>query len=270
MIKKLPLFHIALTCLLFVSSAILNKKIAKPPIKVEKQDTAINFHDTFYKFLFAGYKRIASDLLWITTLLESDLSHYNQKDLNNWMYLRFKSITNLDPLFLQAYTFGAQYLSIIKDDIKGASILFEKGLKYYPKNYSLNFNAAYLYAFELADYKRAVELYSKIEDHPSAPKFIKSLIAKLTYEKSGDLESTFLVLSEMLKSEVRDTLLIEKLKKDLYSIKAMIDLECLNNEKNSSCSKFDYKGQPYIYRNGKFETQTPFKPYKLYKKKGAR
>tara|TARA_Y100000780_G_scaffold232593_1_gene268252 strand:- start:110001 stop:110813 length:813 start_codon:yes stop_codon:yes gene_type:complete len=267
MTKKSLFFSIALTCFFFVTSAVLNKQISKPPIKIEKQMSAINFQDSFYRLLFAGYKRMVADLLWIATLLESDLSHYKKKDLNNWMFLRFKSITDLDPKFLHAYSFGGQYLNIIKDDVEGAAYLFDKGLSYYPNNYSLNFNGGYLYAFELAEYDRAVKLYERIRHHPSAPKFIDSLIAKLKYEETGDLKTTFNVLKEMLKNESRDTLLIEKLKKDLYSIKATIDLECLNTINDSSCSRLDYKGQPYVLRDDEFTTQEPFSPYKLYTKK---
>tara|TARA_B100001971_G_scaffold209115_1_gene232097 strand:+ start:1123 stop:1932 length:810 start_codon:yes stop_codon:yes gene_type:complete len=268
MTKKSLLFSIASTCFFFAASAFLNKQISKPPIKIEKQVSAINFHDSFYRLLFAGYKRMVADLLWIATLLESDLSHYKRKDLNNWMFLRFKSITDLDPKFLQAYSFGGQYLNIIKDDVEGAAYLFDKGLSYYPNNYSLNFNGGYLYAFELAEYERAVKLYERIRHHPSAPKFIDSLIAKLKFKETGDLETTYKVLEEMLRNEKRDALLIKKLRKDLYAIKAMIDLECLN-QNGDGCSRLDYNNEPYLFINGVYKAQTPFKPYELYKKKGA-
>ncbi len=141
---------------MFTLSGALNNKLTKPPLKIDKQDSALNFSNKFLKIGFAGYKRLISDVLWITTLLESDLKHYSRKDLNNWMFLRFNSISELDEYFLQNYLFGSQYLSIIKDDIEGSKVLFERGLHYYPNNYHLIFNAAFLYAFELGDAEKAL------------------------------------------------------------------------------------------------------------------
>lgn len=255
-----------------VASAFINRNLEKPAYQINKQTAALNLSDDFLRYGFAGYKRLIADILWISTLLESDSTHYKNKDLNNWMYLRFNSITNLDPKFLSAYTFGAQYLSIIKDDLQGAAKIFEKGLVRYPDNYSLNFNAAFLYAMELGDYKRGVELYKKIRNYPQAPTFINTLITRLEYQQSGDLESAYSVLLEMLQNAGDDEVLTKKLETDLYAIKAMIDLECLNSSAASKdCNRIDRDGNRYIYRGGRFKTQKPFTPYKLFtrQKKGA-
>lgn len=268
MFKRQTTIYYILTLVFFTSAAFLNLSLKQKPIEISKQESALNLQTHFLKFSFAGYKRLVADTLWITTLLESDLSHYKKKDLNNWMFLRFNSIVDLDPLFLDAYTFGGQYLSIIKDDLHGASTIFEKGLIHYPKNYSLNFNAAFLYGMELQEYKRAVELYKAIRDYPQAPKFIDSLIAKLEFEQTGDLSTAFQVLNEIYKGSKKDQLLKEKLEKDLYAIKATIDLECLNGKK-VNCERKDFYGGSYIYRNGVFKAQQPFAPYQLHKKKGA-
>ena len=61
-----------------------------------------------------------SSLLWTHTLLFSDYEHYKNDDLDSWMYLRFNTITDLDPRMYEAYNYGGQYLSIVKDDVFGA------------------------------------------------------------------------------------------------------------------------------------------------------
>ncbi|MCO4755489.1 MAG: hypothetical protein KC478_13490, partial [Bacteriovoracaceae bacterium] len=161
MIKRIPIMPIFFAIVLFALAALLNRSIEKPPIVINKQDSAFNLQNSFYKFTFAGYKRLIADVLWITTLLESDTTHYKNGDLNNWMFLRFNSITTLDPKFLQNYVFATQYLSIVKDDPHGAAVIFERGINYYPNNYNLLFNGAFLYGFELREYAKATELFKR-------------------------------------------------------------------------------------------------------------
>ena len=138
---------IILIIIFFAIAGVLNRNIVKPTFVVSKQQSALNINQDFINIFDLGQKRLLSDILWITTLLESDLSHYKGKDLNSWLYLRFLTISTLDPLFLQNYQFGGQYLSIVKDDLVGAKTIFEKGLKAYPNDYNLIFNIAFLYAF---------------------------------------------------------------------------------------------------------------------------
>src|SRR5690606_9895324 len=110
---------------------------------------------------------------------ESDLEHYKTKDLNSWMYLRFKSIIELDPKFLMAYQFGGQYLNIIKDDLEGSREIFEAGLRIFPNDYRLIRDAAFLYAFELEENQRAAELYERALTFSQAPIYFHSILSKL-------------------------------------------------------------------------------------------
>lgn len=125
-----------------------------PIIVLNKQNTALNVNKNLLLFFNIGNKRLISDLLWVQTLLESDEEHYGKNDLNSWMYLRFLSISLLDPLFFENYMYGGLYLSIVKDDVLGAAEIFEKGLIYYPDNYNLNYYAGFNYYFELGDLKK--------------------------------------------------------------------------------------------------------------------
>jgi len=125
---------------------------------VSKQDSSINFNNNLYAYLNAGLKRFISSSIWISTILESDVEHYKSKDLNSWMYLRFNSISLLEPQFIENYRFGGVYLSIIKDDIVGASKLYRQGLAVYPDDYSLIKNASFHFYFEAKDVQSAYPL----------------------------------------------------------------------------------------------------------------
>ncbi len=243
---------------------------SKPKVKVSKQDSTYNLNNNIGLFFSLGQKRIISDLLWIATLLEGDLEHYKKRDLNSWMFLRFKSVITYDPLFYNAYEFGGKYLSIIKDDLTGADHIYSEADKYFKDDYDINFAASYLYAFELKDYNKAISRLERIKDNPRLPSYYKTLILKIKSQLNISLEEIYTSLLELYKIEKKKTestnILIEKIAFELYSVKAMIDLKCLN-QKKQDCEKLDFDGNPYIFKKGKFRTIKPFKKFKLHHKK---
>lgn len=260
--KDFYLIIFSIIILLLANYFHLNFK--KPEITLNKQISALNIDNNFLSIFSMGQKRLISDIIWISTLLDSDLSHYKSKDLNSWMFLRFNTIATLDPYFLNNYTFGGQYLSIIKDDLLGAEIIFDKGLSYYPNNFELNMYSGFLQAFELKNYSKAYKNYNTIVDHPKAPAYIPSLLVKLNFSTSGDLEMAYSVISDLLKNSnsPEDSIINKKFKNDLYSIKAEIDLKCLN-EKRPDCDLRDEEGNYYIKKGNKYVAPKNFTKYQL-------
>lgn len=255
--------HLAFIFISIIVVGLIHHNIEKPKLFLTKQDTALNVNNFFLSVFAMGNKRLLADIIWVTTLLESEETHYKSKDLNSWIYLRFDSITNLDPNFLEAYQFGGQYLNIGKDDIKGSEAIFDKGLNIFPNNYELNLYSGFLQAFELQNYKKAIKNYSMILYHPKSPPFILSIINKLKYSDTGNLELTYSLVEESLKN-ARDDYIKSKLLVDLYSLRAMIDLECLNNHSESNCNKKDLDGNYYIKKGGNYTAPKDFKKYKLF------
>ncbi|WP_408098469.1 hypothetical protein ACJVC5_06035 [Peredibacter sp. HCB2-198] len=256
---------ILVAILLFASAVYLHSLTQKPKVYVSKQESAVNFKIDFIKFFSLGNKRLLSDLIWVQTLMESDQDHYKQKDLNNWMYLRFASIAELDPKFYHNYLYGGQFLSIIKDDLPGAGIIFEKGLKLYPNDYDLNYYAGLMYYFELGDADKGLKHLEKILHHPRTPNFFPSIVNKLKLETGEDLESIYQLVRHNYE-EAEDPILKQKLGNDLYAIKAEIDLKCLNNQKGG-CDYRDQNGKAYILKNGTYYSAKSFTLYRI-KKRG--
>ncbi len=239
----------------------INVRTEKPIIKLTKQDTALNINHDLVRLLSAGNKRLLTDLLWIQTLIESDLEHYNNRDLNNWLFLRFNTIATLDPNFYENYLYGGLFLGVAKDDLEGADVLYTKGLKVFPDDYRLNYNAGFLRYFELGKMEAALVSLKKIRNNPRAPVFINSIINKLMLATGTGLEEVFgLVLFNYNSTE--DKYLKEKLRRDLYSIRAEIDLSCLNNQ-GTECALGDLDGKPYTKKNGSWNSAKPFLPYRL-------
>lgn len=249
----------------FLVAGTLNQLTPRPALVLSKQDTAININKNFLVFLSAGNKRLITDLLWVQTLLESDMEHYKGSDLNSWMFIRFKTISELDPYFYQNYLWGGQYLAIVKDDLMGATTLMEKGVKLFPDDYRLNYNLGFTYYFELNNYEKGIQFLDKIKSHPKAPAFIPSLVVKLKVETGFDFDSAMAVVYELM-TNTKDEALIAKLSRDFHALKAERDIICLNNNK-PNCERKDAYGVPYLFAGGKYHSQTPFVRYRL-KKRG--
>jgi tetratricopeptide (TPR) repeat protein len=270
-IKSIKFNILILTTILFflIVSGSINTSITKPKLIVSKENSAINVNNKILKIFSTGQSRLISDLLWITTLLESDVEHYKKRDLSSWMYLRFNSIIELDRNFLKAYKFGGKYLSIVKDDLSGADQIFSKGLQVFPNNYELLFNYGFLLAFEIGDAKRALPIYNQLITMPESPVYLKSIVNKLRFESIGDTESTLKILKNMYNKEPNDSFLKNRLKKDLLSLQIEIDIKCLNNTISHSCNRMDPTGQPYNQVNGKFQFPKYYLPYKLNRRSDA-
>ncbi|MEE2670617.1 MAG: hypothetical protein VYA54_02845 [Bdellovibrionota bacterium] len=254
---------------LILCAGLISQNNQKPELHISKQDTAINIQKEIIGLIFSSQKMLLSDIYWIGTLLESDLEHYKKNDLDNWIFHRFDTITHLDPKFYKAYLYGGQYLSIVKDDVRAAEIIYEKSLKYYPDDYNLLFNFAFLNAFELENYPKAITLYEKLMEFPKTPPYVISILHKLKYENQNfSLQDTYDSLASLFKTlnEDEDHLLYGRVEADLYRIKAQIDLACLN-EGGKKCDKLDFKGKPYLRKNGKFRSEEDFVPYGIFKEK---
>lgn len=256
---------LGIAILILLSACYLNLHNNKPSLVISKQDTAININTKFLMLLSAGHKRLITDLLWTQTLIESDIEHYKKRDLNSWLFLRFNTISELDPKFYQNYLYGGQFLGIIKDDIEGAKIIYTKGLKQYPDDYQLNFQAGFLYYFEAGDLENGLKYLSKVESHPRAPMYLRSITNKLRFHVQGDLNHIFeLVLLNY--QTAKDEMFKQRLRNDLYNIRAEIDLNCLNGKKNK-CRYEDLNGDAYILKNGVYVPSRNFTPFRIHTKK---
>ena len=237
-----------------------------PPLNVTMQEASFNIDDRLLRITSMGQKRLISSLFWVHTLLESDYDHYKGDDLNSWMYLRFNTITELEPLFYEAYLFGGQYLSVVKDDALGAREIYEKGLRNYPNDPQIAFHNGFNYHIELGDIDKAIENYDiaildKVfySDYGNLP----TLLAKLKASEES-LEIAYEFLLNIYNREPADSRLRSHQEATLYSLKSEIDLDCLNNSKEN-CSLVDFRGQPYILKNNLYVSKDDWQPARIHR-----
>lgn len=241
-------YIIAFALVLFFLAFIINQNLYRPNVVLSKQDETWNLNNEMILKFNLGFKRLVSSFLWISTVLESDIDHYKNKDLNSWMFLRFNTISVLEPKFYENYALGGPYLSIVKDDLTGASIIYDKGLKLFPDDFYLLRDAGFHYHFEMGDYSKSFEIYSKLRHHKQANPVIISNLARLETER-GNLAVAFDLLLDQLNSiQDKESFLAKKVRSHLYSVKAEIDLNCLN-KKLKNCSEKDFYGNNYLIKN---------------------
>jgi len=249
-----------LSALFLIAAYAVNLNNEKPLMFVAKQDQAINFNASLFNYLNLGLKRLISSTLWTSTILESDIEHYKKKDLNSWMFLRFNLISELEPEFYENYSFGGPYLSIIKDDIEGASIIYKKGLKQYPNDYFLIKDASFHFYFEAKDMASSLKLFEKLKTFPQVPFYLQTARARAEAGQ-GNLNEAFAMLTEMQAKFPAHTAMGARIFEYRYSIKAEVDLDCLNNKKEN-CFKVDLENRPYILRNNVFKAQRAWSIYR--------
>ncbi len=242
----------------------------KKNILIDQQSKAINLKTNTVKISSLGQQRLISSLLWIETLLNSDLTHYESDDLQNWMFLRFKTITDLDPNFYEAYLYGGIYLSIIKDDEIGAKFIYERGLTHFPDDFYLNLNASFHYFYELHDIDKSLEHLGRIYKQPRAPRFLSSLYARLKSTR-GDLQSALALLIDLYNKAPEHSELKKSYAHKIYTLKAEIDLNCLNSKQSNHCATKDFFGENYyLDKDGKYRARGDWKPFRIIEKAPAK
>lgn len=195
------------------SSAVpqTNKKYLKPPEALK--------HFTF------GYNDFFASILWIRLQQNFDYCEsgkYDSADFvqpiagkdkiegivgrnikaskchKGWVYSMLDVISDIQPHFSLVYDTGAMFLSIIVDDREGARLIFEKGLKYYPNNWQLNYHAGYHYLWEVQEPKRSAELFHQAGIN-GAPQWAIALSAAL-YTRTGQAKIAKTILESALKN----------------------------------------------------------------------
>ncbi len=143
-----------------------------------------------------GYHMSLADSLWLRALQDFGFCGQDKKQGEDsegqprceegWSFQMLDAATNLDPRFWMVYRTGAVFLSVVVDDIRGASRLFEKGLEHYPEDWPLLYRAAYHQMAEENNLELAADLFHRAALH-GAPDWVPLLAARL-FSDIGQIE----------------------------------------------------------------------------------
>jgi hypothetical protein len=133
---------------------------------------------------FLGVRLMVADLLWIDAMIKSDLAKA-QEPFSDF-YQAFKAIVTLDPDHLYAYYVAGLYLSVIKDDYKGATAILRDGMKRLEKPYhwenawQIPFMLGYNLIAEEFEFVEGSQWIIKAAEMPGTPEYIKKLALRVS------------------------------------------------------------------------------------------
>jgi hypothetical protein len=131
------------------------------------------------KIMSLGNPGLAADILYLWSIQYYSLFKPHER----FLYLEtiYNLITDLDPLYVDAYRIGALIMQIQtggdQQELKGAvRRLFEKGLRNLPENWGLAEAAAWDFFIRFRDRETAIYFAEMAVRHPEAPARIKRMV----------------------------------------------------------------------------------------------
>jgi hypothetical protein len=163
------------------------------------------------KMFSFGQIELVADLFWIRVLQDIDTCEQNfapkselriDKDrIHNcnkgWVYHMLDIIFECAPRWRIPAAIGPLLLSVIVDDIDGATLLFKKAVKNFPHDWAILYRAAYHFLYETHDTLYAAQLFDQAGKY-GAPLWVHSLAAKLYSERGRNIVAR-IVLTDALK-----------------------------------------------------------------------
>lgn len=145
----------------------------------------------YVKLIALGYDMILADFLWLRSIQAFGAHFMIDRDYRP-IYNLFDVITDLDPKFIPAYTFGQMVIGDEGGDYELSLKLIDKGMLENPRNYTLPYWAGYVCVWDVGDYQRAKYYYRQALKSPDCPDYVRRILSyielkwgkyKIAYEK---------------------------------------------------------------------------------------
>ena len=167
---------------------------SRPPLPDDFADSDLSLKGSRLKGFVLGMDGLIADWYWMQSLqyigkkmLSSEKINLDDlRDLNpRLLYPYLENATDLDPHFIEAYSYGAIVLPAIDPD--KAIAIAEKGIANNPNAWRLYQYLGYIY-WRLKQYDKAAEIYDKGSTVPGAAPFMKLMVASM--KTNGGSRST--------------------------------------------------------------------------------
>jgi TPR repeat protein len=210
-----PVRFISISILFFLLTLISTRPIEQkrsdylpPPVAV--------------KYLSMGMSYQFADSLWLRALQDFD---YCEQKINeteckgkSWLFQTLNLATEVDPVFEPSmYRVAGLALTVIISDYSGASIIFDKAVRQYPKHWGIAYAAAFHALYEEKNKLKAARLYEMAAKNGS-PAWVFSLAGRLASD-GGDDEYSRQILEGMIATN-QDEIIIKRLKDKIAEIEA--------------------------------------------------
>lgn len=156
-----------------------------------------------------GLQEQLADTFWLRAVQDFDYCEEKMDAINcrgtGWLWQMLDTITNLSPHFRVVYSSGTLALSVIISDIEGASRLFDKAVRYFPKDWVILYRAAYHALYEENNKAKAARLLIESSKYGSPP-WTVTLASKL-YLEEGELELAERLLLQLQEQNAPEVLI---------------------------------------------------------------
>jgi len=158
------------------------------------------------KRLALEFDALAADVYWIRAI-----QHYGGERQADGAPRRYELLfplldltTSLDPFFTVAYRFGAVFLSESPPSGPGrpdlAERLLRKGIAAEPTKWQYYYDTAFVYYWQVRDYRKAAEWFQRAAEQPGAPNWIPPLVASML-TAANDRRAARFLWQQMLQSD---------------------------------------------------------------------
>ena len=222
----------------------------KPELPENYIDEDLSLQGEKLKGYSFGFEGLIADWYWMRSLQyigkkvlkskeKNNLNLENLKPLNpRLLYPLLNNATNLDPKFLEVYSYGAIVLPAINPE--QAIKITEKGIKNNPDEWRLFQHLGFIY-WKLKKYEKAAEVYEKGSQIKDSPRFMKLMAAKMRNE-GGSRETARQIYQQML-AEAQNTQTEENARFRLMELDSLDEREEIQKvldqfkEKEKRCPK---------------------------------
>lgn len=166
------------------------------------------------KHLTFGYADIFADIFWLRVLqrmfCEQNLTPDGERDAGirmgqgrtpdcrfGYVFAHIDVVTELAPRFKTPHLAGPELLSVVVDDIAGATVIYDKATRRFSDDWRIFFSAGYHYLMELEDTETAANLYMEAA-RKGAPAWVIALSARL-YSENKRYEFAYHILNDYKK-----------------------------------------------------------------------
>lgn len=158
------------------------------------------------KRLALEFDALAADVYWIRAI-----QHYGGERRADGAPRRYELLfplldltTTLDPFFTVAYRFGAIFLSESPPSGPGrpdlAERLLGKGIAAEPTKWQYYYDTAFVYYWQVRDYRKAAQWFQRAAEQPGSPNWIPPLVASML-TAANDRRAARFLWQQMLQSD---------------------------------------------------------------------
>jgi len=153
-----------------------------------------------------GYDAVIADFLWLRGIQYYGEHHRSDQEYHLAKHI-FSTITDLDPMFVGAYRFGAFVLAQdVGQPIAGTELL-RKGMRSNPDRWELPFDLGFMYFVELDQHAKAAHYFKFASRFEDAPEIARRFSA-FAYRKAGNSDVAKELWTEIHRSSENDVMKI--------------------------------------------------------------